>query len=92
MSRLCREVYAFKSGTFKKSWAEVPFKFHWHPEKFSQEFDLGPGSNSMFPFKLIRNLQSHTWHNSLQEGKIISMTTVNTNNRLTECSYDINTQ
>ena len=44
---LCQEVYAFKSGTFEKLWAEIMFKFQDDDEKFSQEFDLGPELNSM---------------------------------------------
>ena len=43
MSKLFREVYAFKSETFEKLWAEILFKFQSHTEKFSHEFDLGPG-------------------------------------------------
>ena len=59
MSKLYREVYAFKSETFEKLWAEILFKFQWHTEKFSLEFDLSPRLRSMSPLKLIYNLQSH---------------------------------
>ena len=48
MSKLCREVYALKSKTFEKLWAAMLFKFQWHTQKFSHEFDFDPGLSSMF--------------------------------------------
>ena len=48
MLKLCREVYAFKSETFEKLWADMQFKLQRHTEKFSQKFDFGPGLSSMF--------------------------------------------
>ena len=53
MLKLCREVYTFKSETFEILWAEILFKFEWHTERFSQEFDLDPGLSSMSSLQLI---------------------------------------
>ena len=47
MSELCREVYVFKSEICEKLWAEILLKLIWHTQKFSKEFDLGPGLSSM---------------------------------------------
>ena len=69
MSKLRRDVYAFKRETFDKLWTEILFKFQWHAEQFSQEFNLGPGLSFMFPLKLLCNLQSHIDINSLEAEK-----------------------
>ena len=61
MSKLFREVYAFRSETSEKFWSEILFKFQWHTKKFSQEFDSSKGLSSMSPLKLMCNLQRHTW-------------------------------
>ena len=60
MSKLWREVYAFKSETFEKLWTGILLKFQRHTETFSEEFDFGPGLSSMSPLQLICNLQSRT--------------------------------
>ena len=61
ISKLCREVYAFKIETVEKLWAEILLKVQRSTEKLSQVFDLGPRLVSMFLLKQICNLRSHIY-------------------------------